>query len=295
MPYELIALDLDDTLLHTDLGISEANRSALKEAHGNGAKIVLASGRNLVSMEKYSAFLGLTGPDDYIIASNGAQIIATATERVLYERTLPPETCRLAAQALRAVGLPWQIYVNGTIYYSEGNDWIKEDSRLSGMPNEPIGDVESFFTEGQIKFVAPGDADKMPARLAEVARLLSGKAEVLVSKPYFLEVLPLGVDKGEALRVLAETLGIPLERCIACGDAMNDLGMLKTAGLGCAPANATSIVKEAAGYISELTNDQDFVADIVRRFVLPGGPGKVASPKGARLDGGASGRHPGSA
>ncbi|MBL8965492.1 MAG: HAD family phosphatase, partial [Spirochaetaceae bacterium] len=95
-----------------------------------------------------------------------------------------------------------------------------------------------------------------------------GRAEVLISKPYFMEVLAEGVDKGEALRRLAELLGIPLAETLAAGDAMNDLGMLRVAGLGCAPSNAIPAAKEAAAYVSTLSHEEDFVADLVRRFVL---------------------------
>lgn len=268
MPIRLIALDLDDTLLKEDLSISDANREALRAAHAAGARIVLASGRNIYSMEAYARILGLAGPDDYLICSNGAEIVETATGRRLYERRMEPELCRDVARALAERGFPWQVYEGGRILASARNPWTDEDTRLTGQPNSLVEDEEALFARGQVKYVVPGDPARIPALRDEMALLFEGRAEVLVSKPYFMEVLAAGVDKGEALSRLAALLGLGLESTMACGDAMNDLGMLRAAGLSCAPANAIPAAKEAARFVSPLTNDEDFVADAVRRFVL---------------------------
>lgn len=267
MRFDLLALDLDDTLLHSDLSISAANREALRAAHRGGAKIVLASGRSIFSMERYAVELGLDGPDDYLIASNGAEIIETASRRILDGRRIPPELCRVVAAEVDRRGFPWQLYVDGRILYRNMNEWTAEDNRLTGLPMEPIVDVEALLATGQIKFVIPGDPATVLALRDELRDFLGGRCEVLISKPCFLEVLPAGVDKGVALSRLAGILGIPLGRCLACGDAANDLGMLRQAGLGCAPANAIPEVRAAAGWVSTRSNDEDFVAEVIGRFM----------------------------
>ena len=100
-----------------------------------------------------------------------------------------------------------------------------------------------------------------------MSALLEGQAEVLISKPYFLEVLSAGTDKGTALEILADRLGIPLESVLAVGDAQNDLGMVRKAGWGCAPSNAIPAVKAAARYVSPKSHEEDAVAEILDRFV----------------------------
>jgi len=267
MRFDLIALDLDDTLLHSDLSISEANRAALRAAHRGGAKIVLASGRNIYSMEKYARLLGLDGRDDYIISTNGAEIVETSTARVLEETRMGAGLCREVAAAVEARGFPWQVYGKGVIYYRGENPWTQEDTRLTGMPNEPLTDLAAALDGGQLKFIVPGDPDLLPALRLELLTHFSGRVEVFISKPYFLEVLCAGVDKGRALVDLARLLGIPLARTLALGDAMNDLGMIREAGFSCAPANSVPDVKAAAKWVSPLTNDQDFVADAIRRWM----------------------------
>jgi Cof subfamily protein (haloacid dehalogenase superfamily) len=270
MSIDLIAIDLDDTLLRADLTISDRNKRALAEASARGIRVVLASGRNVHSMRPYAEELGLVGPGDYMICSNGAEILHSASGRILDERRLDPSFCREVAEAIDKRGYPWQIYEEGIIHVSEANPWALEDSRLTGQPTILIEDREDFFSRGLIKFVVPGEAERISGLLADLAALFAGRAIVLTSKPYFLEVLPIGADKGSALERLAGMLGLSLSGAMAIGDAMNDLGMIGAAGCVCAPANAGPEVKAAARYVSDRTNEEDAVADLVERLALQG-------------------------
>ena len=155
------------------------------------------------------------------------------------------------------------------IHVSEPNPWAMEDSRLTGQPTILVEDREDIFSRGLIKFVVPGEPDRIAALAPQLAGLFGDRAIVLTSKPYFLEILPQGADKGLALERLAAMLGLSLSCAMAIGDAMNDLGMVRAAGFGCAPSNAVPDVKAAARYVSLLTNEEDAVADLIRRIALP--------------------------
>lgn len=271
MNVELLALDLDDTLLRDDLTISEGNKAAIARAKDAGVRVVLASGRNVHSMRAYAVDLGLTGPGDYMICSNGAEIVHSASGRVIDERRLDPATCREIAAAIESRGFPWQVYEEGLIHVSAPNAWAFEDSRLTGQPSILIEDPEEFFVRGLIKFVVPGTPERMKELVVELSAVLGDRAIVLTSKPYFLEVLPPGADKGSALARLASMLGLALSGSMAVGDAMNDLGMVRISGFGCAPANAIPEVKAAARYISRRTNQDDAVADLVEKVIFASG------------------------
>jgi Cof subfamily protein (haloacid dehalogenase superfamily) len=270
MPIDLIALDLDDTTLRADLSISEGNRAAISEAQAKGVKVVLSSGRNIHSMRDYARLLGLEAPGDYLICSNGSETIESATGRLLDERRLPPAFCFEAARAIEARGFPWQVYEEGLIHVNRPNPWALEDSKLTGQPAILLEDEAALFSRGLIKFVIPGEPEKVEALRADFAVLFAGRAVVVTSKPWFLEILALGSDKGAALLRLAERLGIGMERVMAVGDAMNDLGMVRAAGHGAAPANALPAVKAAARHVSKYTNEEDAVADLILRVALVG-------------------------
>ncbi|HTX71496.1 MAG TPA: Cof-type HAD-IIB family hydrolase [Rectinemataceae bacterium] len=268
MTVDLIALDLDDTLLREDLSVSGGNREALAKAEERGIRIVLASGRNIHSMRHYASLLGLDGPGDFLICSNGAEIIASGSGELLDQRRLPPELCREIAAAIEARGFPWQVYDGGAIHVNRPNPWADRDSRLTGQPTIRIEDEEALFARGQVKFVIPGDPASISTLLAELGPLFEGRAEVFTSKPYFLEILSRGADKGAALQRLAGMLQIPMERVMAIGDAMNDFGMIKAAGWGCAPLNALPEIKAVARLVSGKSNEEDAVADLIGRVAL---------------------------
>jgi Cof subfamily protein (haloacid dehalogenase superfamily) len=273
MPIQLVAIDLDDTLLRKDLTISPANNAAIQSLRTRGIRIVLASGRTMYSMKPYTEVLSLTDPGEYIICSNGAEIIETASGKIIYERDIDGQLCLEIADAIHSHGFSYQFYEEGRIRASTGNNWTSEDTRLTGQKLELIApeDERALLARGLVKFVIPGEPERISGFFHTMQKLLHGRAEVMISKPYFLEILPQGANKGEALTHLAELLGIDMEDVLAMGDSMNDAAMLRVAGISCAPANATAAARDAADYICDFTHEDDAVAHIIERFI--GGSG----------------------
>lgn len=96
---------------------------------------------------------------------------------------------------------------------------------------------------------------------------LKDRMGVFRSEPYFLELVPKGIDKAQSLSVLLKEIGMTKDEMIAIGDGFNDLSMIKYAGLGIAMENAQDIVKENADFIT-LSNEEDGVAYAVEKFFL---------------------------
>lgn len=90
---------------------------------------------------------------------------------------------------------------------------------------------------------------------------------VFRSEPYFLELVPKGIDKAQSLSVLLEETGMKREEMITIGDGFNDLSMIQYAGLGIAMANAQPVVRENADFIT-YSNDEDGVAHAVEKFIF---------------------------
>ncbi len=86
------------------------------------------------------------------------------------------------------------------------------------------------------------------------------------SEPYYLEIVPKGIDKGKCLQIVLDHYGLKRGQLIACGDAYNDLSMIKFAGLGVAMDNGQDCVKEIADFITD-SNEADGVAKVVERFM----------------------------
>ncbi|MEN6499253.1 MAG: Cof-type HAD-IIB family hydrolase [Rectinema sp.] len=264
----LIALDLDDTLLRADLSISEENKRALQRAEKLGIHIVLASGRNYFSMRRYAEELCIHRRGDYLIGSNGAQLIQASTGKLLEDLKLPASFCRTMTVELERQGYAWQFYIEGTIYCNRMNEWAITDHRLSGLAVEVISDMDAILSHDQTKILVGGEPPRIESLYKELKTRFGSQAEILTSKPYFLEILPKGADKGAALERLAKRLQIGMESVLAVGDARNDFSMIQKAGWGCAPANADEDVRLAARLVSTKSNEEDAVADILDQIVF---------------------------
>ena len=111
------------------------------------------------------------------------------------------------------------------------------------------------------------DGDYLAMVEPRVKAALGRDYSVYRSEPFFLEIMPKGIDKAKSLGRLLEKLGMKREQMIACGDGYNDLTMIQYAGLGVAMDNAVLPVKKAADYITA-SNNEDGVALVVEKFLL---------------------------
>jgi HAD superfamily hydrolase (TIGR01484 family) len=131
--------------------------------------------------------------------------------------------------------------------------------------------VENFramVKAGCYKLLIPGDP-MLLRPLESIFRTYLGKDVTLfTSKPYFLEILPAGTDKGTALARTAEFLGIRQEEVLAIGDSMNDEAMIRWAGMGVAMANGDERIKNIASLVTERSNDDDGVAEVIEKYIL---------------------------
>lgn len=107
--------------------------------------------------------------------------------------------------------------------------------------------------------------DELIRTESELSLRLQGRISVYRSEPFFLELVPQGIDKARSLAVLLDELGMTREQMVAIGDGYNDLSMIRFAGMGVAMANAQEPVKKAADYIT-LSNDEDGVAAAVEKL-----------------------------
>ncbi|MDR1353569.1 MAG: Cof-type HAD-IIB family hydrolase [Treponema sp.] len=272
VPVRLLALDLDDTLLRSDLTISFHTRNVLKKAEKAGIGIVLASGRIPPAMKKFAAQLGLDKRPGYLICNNGTIIQESRTGKVIFEALLPPEAALIAHDLASAEGFPVQIYEGDLMYISRKNEFADYDQKLTGLKQVVLEDFRAKVKDGCYKLLIPGDP-MILRPLEDLFRSYIGDDVTLfTSKPYFLEILPPGIDKGSSLARVAEIAGVRREEVMAIGDSMNDEAMIRWAGYGVAMLNGDDRLKEAACLVTGKTNDDDGVADLVERCLLGTAP-----------------------
>ena len=141
------------------------------------------------------------------------------------------------------------------------------ESNINHLPLRQVEDMKFYVDFKVPKFLMLDDGDYLAMVEPRVKAALGRDYSVYRSEPFFLEIMPKGIDKAKSLERLLDSLGMGREQMIACGDGYNDLTMIRYAGLGVAMENAVLPVKNAADYVTA-SNDEDGVALVAERFLL---------------------------
>lgn len=267
----LLALDLDGTLLDSQKRLSSHNLDAITRAQDAGTTIVLASGRHPYSMARFADRLHLKERGGYVLAFNGGQLIDYVTGEILFRRELPPELLPQLVEWARRYNLPVMSFRGNVIITEQPqNHYIVENAANNRMTVEGVTNFIEALNNLYIpptKLLLPGDPEILPEVEAAMKADLAGKMSIYRSAPYYLELVPLGIDKGATLERLLNITRSTREDLIACGDQDNDISMIRLAGIGVAMGNAVDEAKAVADYVT-LTNDEDGVAHVIERFIL---------------------------
>lgn len=259
----LVAIDLDNTLLRSDLSISPTNRDALDRAREAGAVIAIATGRMFQAARLIVSGLG---PDMPIAAYNGALIRMRDSGETLCSMPIHPDDGERVVKFLWDYGVVFQAYFEDELYVPRPTSASFDYSSKYGVKVRVLGDIEEFARRPSMKYLIIED----PARIDSVRQALEGfigpNLRTMRSAPGLLEVVDSRVSKGRALRHLAGHFRIDIAHTMAIGDSENDIDMLREAAIGVAVSGADCDVQAVADYIVA-SNDDDGVAEALDMFV----------------------------
>lgn len=271
MESKILFLDLDDTLLNDQKECTEGNRQAIAGAIAAGHRIVIASGRPLKSALFQAEALGLDRQGCYVIAYNGSVIYDCSQRKELFRKAIAPEDLYAVFGEANRRGVHIQTYDRENVLVEKRNDneTIRRYCGLAGMEFRVIEDIRQDLAEPPLKALLIDFRDRTPLTEMEawLRGHMRGKADCFFSSQYYLEVVPVGMNKGHAVTALCQALGVPVQNAIAVGDEANDIPMLQAAGTGVAMRNATAEVKAAADYVTERDHNHDGVAEVIERFL----------------------------
>ena len=268
---KVIYLDLDGTLLNDKREITDGNRKAIYEALDAGHKVVIATGRPLISGVEQAEKLGLTYPGCYCIAYNGSTLYDLSEKKKIFEKTMPLDTVYRIFDEANRRGLHIQTYSDTRVLVEprcEGLNVQRYCSKIN-MQYEVIGNIRELKTEPVKVLMIDYDDQTEIARMRDWLINDSGFGlDSFFSCKEYVEVVCNGIDKGNAILQMADILGIPRSNTIAVGDEANDLGMIRSAAVGVCMANGIAACKEAADYVTAGDNNHDGVAEVIYRFML---------------------------
>jgi Cof subfamily protein (haloacid dehalogenase superfamily) len=259
---DLIALDLDGTLLAPDESISTRNRHAIRTALEAGIRVALVTGRGVDTPIRVSRELGLNLP---VICCHGALTKDFGANRTLAHIPVPLPYAKEMIAFAEEQGLSAAVYVEEAFYRLTGSEIVMDDMRGPGW--HETSSLQEILSEAPtfIRFLGEPSVRAMLARFGDLP--LNFRHETWGE---FVEcaVLSREASKKNALAALCAGFQIPADRVLAIGDSRNDIPMLRWAKIGVAMGNALPEVREAVRYVTA-TNENDGVALAIERFCPP--------------------------
>jgi Cof subfamily protein (haloacid dehalogenase superfamily) len=270
--YKLLAVDLDGTLLNDQETISAANLTALKKADKKGVRVIITTGRSYNSAQRYIAAVGSANST---ITFNGAVITKDST--VLKRVTLNNRIIGDLVKLLKDMSYPPIIYLSDNKKYYETFGRYSEDflSFSKGFETElvKVENLASRAWEDVIRISVIAGKHDVTLLHSELKHRFG--RDIRTVDTYFsawnfwlFEILHTQCSKSQGLQHLCTEYGILQSEVIAIGDNNNDLDMITWAGLGCAMKNGLDAVIMEADYVTEKTNNEDGVAEVIERFIL---------------------------
>lgn len=269
MKYKLLVLDVDGTLLNDEREISKRTLAALLKVQQMGVRIVLASGRPTYELMPLAKTLELGNYGGFVLSYNGCQIIKAQNGEILFERRINPEMLPYLEKKARKNGFAIFTYHDDTLITdSPDNEYIKNEALLNNLKIIREDEFSTAIDFAPCKCMLVSDKEKALIGLEQHwEKRLAGTLDTFRSEPYFLEVVPCGVNKANTLGALLEHLGVTREEVIAVGDGVCDVTMLQLAGMGVAMGHSQDSVKVCADYVTA-SNEEDGVALAVEKLIL---------------------------
>jgi len=269
MRIDLIALDLDGTLLDANERITPRNRAAIARALDLGIRVVLVTGRGVDMPIRISRELGLNLP---VICCHGALTKDFGANKTLVHQPVPLVHAKTMVDYAHANRLPIALYVEERFYRLAGSDVVMDDmlgpawSEVQDF-NEILGTAPTF-----IRFLGKEAVAAVKREFADLP--LNFRFESWYD---FVEcaVLAREASKQTALARLCADFQISADRVLAIGDSRNDVPMLRWARIGIAMGNALPEVKESVRYVTA-SNTDDGVALALDRFIAAPGSRRPA-------------------
>lgn len=249
----ILVLDLDDTLLRTDKTVSAQTEAALQRWQDAGHEFVVATGR---PPRTVAAVLPAALHCAPRIVYNGAQIVQC--DEVIYRSEIEPADVHAVLQWTRTCAPHWHVGL-------EIEDQLFLNRATDRPGNYVVGDLAQMADRpaAKILFLFPGERDDLGPLLAA---LPAGTRALITPKFKMVQLCGSATDKANALEFWLRQRGRTLLEVVAVGDDVNDVEMVRRAGIGVAMDNAVDEVKAVADWIAP-SNDADGVAVTIDRLL----------------------------
>lgn len=289
--YKLVAIDLDGTLLDPYGQITERSKIAIQNAIDKGTKVVLASGRGVISVRN---FANEVGTNEYAICGNGAIVYDFKEESIIYNKFLSKKKVLQLIKICEENSIYYSIYTQNSIitkslnynvlFYHQENASKPDGKKTNICITEDVCQyVLNRKEEDYTKITICDDNNIIFNSIIRILRavkaidvldvghmsrkLMKLGTEIHSIEYFYTEITNENTDKWNALEFLIQKMGIDKEEVIAIGDNINDKTMIENAGLGVAMANSAPYIQKMADIVTE-SNNEDGVAKVIEKYIL---------------------------
>lgn len=265
---KVLVLDIDGTLTNSKKQITDNTKKNIIHIMEEGHIVMLASGRPTPGMRRYAEELELEKYGGYLLSFNGGKIINCKTGDIIFQKTLPPVILPGLYKFAKENDCGLMTYLADTVILGTRRDeYVELEARINGMPIKDVPNFLSFVDFDMNKCLMTASVEKAIGFEDRLNELYGNIVSVYRSEPFFIEIMPKGVDKASSLERMLSAVGIKRENAVCCGDGFNDMTMIQYAGVGVAMANAQEKVKKAADYVTT-SNDEDGIVNVIEKFIL---------------------------
>ncbi len=288
---KVIVSDVDGTLLNDNKELSQKTIEAFIRAQQQGYKMVLATGRGIDMVIGFAKQLKMDEYGGYIVGFNGQQVLELATNTFHEDAYLEPEITKSVFKFAKKHSLqlvlehkqgfliytPWvffplRIYA---AYIRVRHKRMKKKNQtyhmISGYLIKPSLQVDMLSTLKQLdqpvaKIGISQYNGWLSMKYPKIMNQFSHQISITKVAPYWIDVMPKGIDKSVGLKWVSERLDIPMSDFLAFGDAENDIAMMHAVDIGVAMQNAMSNLKEVTSITIDETNNDEGVAKTINKI-----------------------------
>lgn len=257
---KLVALDLDGTLLDNHLNVSQRTKETIIDLTNRGINVALVSGRPHKAAELVRKVLEVDMP---IVAYNGGKVIFPGNKEV-FSTKIPLKEALKAIKYGEEKHIYVKVYIDDVLYVKEPDDRSIAFSKSRNINYKAVGKLSENIKK-DVNMIIMYYNEDINGVIDE--NLKKVDATITTSVSNAVDVIPKGISKENGVKIIAQHLNIKRENILAIGNSLNDIEMLKYAGIGIAMKNSDISLLREWDNVSEYTNNEEGVYHIIKQIL----------------------------